>query len=79
MNGAPAWVEEKAGSTGILPVPGRAGSPSYRLKMRWGNMRIGNFYREDSEALAKVVHFVIANDVKDLNLMTIRDSSLRSE
>jgi hypothetical protein len=67
------------GSTGILPVPGRAGSPSCRLKMRLGNKRIWNFYREDSEALAKVVHFVILNEVKDLNLMKIRDSSLRSE
>jgi hypothetical protein len=32
-----------------------------------------------SEALAKMVHFVILNVVKDLNLMKIRDSSLRSE
>jgi hypothetical protein len=31
------------------------------------------------EALAKLVQFVILNDAKDLNLMKIRDSSLRSE
>jgi hypothetical protein len=31
------------------------------------------------EALAKVVYFVSLNDVKDHNLLKIRDSSLRSE
>jgi hypothetical protein len=31
------------------------------------------------EVLAKMVHCVILNEVKDLNLMKIRDSSLRSE
>jgi hypothetical protein len=31
------------------------------------------------EAIAKVGHFVIKNDVKDLNLIKIRDSSQRSE
>jgi hypothetical protein len=31
------------------------------------------------EALAKVAHFVILNEVKDLKLLKIRDSALRSE
>jgi hypothetical protein len=31
------------------------------------------------ESLAKVVHFVILNAVKDLNLLKILDSSGRSE
>jgi hypothetical protein len=31
------------------------------------------------EALAKVVHFVILNGVKDLKLLKIKDYSLRSE
>jgi hypothetical protein len=31
------------------------------------------------EVSKKVVHFVILNEVKDLNLMEIRDSSLCSE
>jgi hypothetical protein len=31
------------------------------------------------EPVAKVAHFVILNEVKDLNLLKIQDSSLRSE
>jgi hypothetical protein len=31
------------------------------------------------EALEKMVHFVILNEVKDLKLFRIRDASLRSE
>jgi hypothetical protein len=31
------------------------------------------------EALAKGVHFVILNEVKDLKLLKTRDASLRSE
>jgi hypothetical protein len=34
---------------------------------------------ETYEAIAKVTHFVILNEVKDLKLLKIRDSSLRSE
>jgi hypothetical protein len=32
-----------------------------------------------SEVVAQVLHFVILNEVKDLNLLKMRDSSLRSE
>jgi hypothetical protein len=39
----------------------------------------GQTKSETKEALAKVAHFVILNKVKDLKLLKIRDSSLRSE
>jgi hypothetical protein len=34
---------------------------------------------QSREDLAKLVHFVILNEVQDLSLLKIRDSALRSE
>jgi hypothetical protein len=40
---------------------------------------IGAFGRAGLEAMAKPVFIVILNEVKDLKLLKMRDSSLRSE
>jgi hypothetical protein len=48
-------------------------------RIGWNDKTRTTLFQLYIEALAKLVYFVILNEVRDLNLLKIRDSSLRSE